>query len=129
MVQCKRIPGVRRQICVGDLDRQIIVQTRAIGSPSGSSVDYSEGFTDLITVWAMIRTTRGSQLFDGVEISNPFTHLFYIRFISGVTFENWVEFADEKYDIVDTEILDERNEFTVLRCTKRGDKDKDANTG
>lgn len=126
---CKYIRDKKRRICTGDLNRKIKIQVRALETPEEDGVDFSETFIDHKTVWAMLKTTRGSQLFDGVALENPYTHEFYIRYICNVSFENWVEYCQDKYDIVDTEVLDERNEFIVLRCKKRGSKGNDANLG
>lgn len=126
MVVCIKIRGKRRQLCVGDLDRKIMIQSRAIVAPVGDLVDYSESFVTTIEVWALVQTTRGSQLFDGVEISNPFTHMFYIMFLADLTFENWILFEDIKYKIQDIEDLDERHEVTLIKAIKKGD-DVEAN--
>ena len=121
MVVCVKIRGKRRQLCIGDLDRMIAIQSRSIKAPAGDLVDYDEEFVTTQEVWSMLQTTRGSQLFDSVEISNPFTHLFYVVYIAGITFENWILYNGIKYEIRDVEDLDERNEFLCIRCIKKGD--------
>ena len=126
-MSCGFIRKKKKGICIGDLDKRITIQVRYLTPPEDSGVDYSQKSLDYKTVWASLETTRGEQLFDGVNINNAFTHIFYIRYICNVSFENWVEYCGNKYDIIDTEDYDEKNEFIALRCTKRGAKTSNAN--
>jgi SPP1 family predicted phage head-tail adaptor len=91
------------------------------------SIESVETFADDVEVWAAIETTRGSQLWNGVEISNPFTHKIYIRYRDDIDFNKWIEFESEKYDIVDVENLEQTNEWLLLMCTRKGDAAKEAN--
>ena len=126
MATCGKIHRKKRRLCIGSMDEQITLEVRSIQSPWVSSVDadgvdLGESFTNQRLVWAAVNTTRGWQTFDGTNIANAVTHLFYIRYIPNVTFEDWILYKGERYDIVDVENLDERNEFYVLRANKRGD--------
>lgn len=122
MTQCKNVSPKKRKVCIGDLRKQVTLQVRVIQPASITSANYVEEFTNVITVWAAIKTTRGYQTFSEVGVSNNVTHEVYIRYDSSftVTSEDWVEIDSLKYDIVDTENLDERNEFYVLRCIRKG---------
>lgn len=122
MSVCVKIKNKKRRLCIGDLDRKIKVQARSIVPPASGSVDFNESFTQVLYVWALVQTTLGSQFFDGVSLPNPFTHKVYIRYRSShvVTAEDWVEIDDVKYDIVDVEDLDERHEYLLLKCKKKG---------
>jgi len=128
MTICKNIRGVKRGICIGDLDVKIKVQVRTLNAPE-SGTDFDLTFADEKEVWAMVKTVRGTELFDGVSLTNAYTHEFYIRYSSDFTIDaqNWLEWKNEKYDIVDVENLDERNEFLLLKAIKKGDKDINAN--
>lgn len=114
-------------ICAGDLTERIIIQSRDIKAPTGSSVNYAENFTTFKTVWAKVETTRGTELFDGVNVNNAYTHIFKIRYMANVSRENWIEYKSKAYDIVDVENVNEKNLFMYLRCIERGDKNKNAN--
>lgn len=124
---CKPIKLKSRRICIGNLNSRIKIQTRALTATNTGSIESIETFTDLVEVWAAIETTRGSQLWNGVEISNPFTHKIYIRYRSDIDFNEWIEFESEKYDIVDVENLEQKNEWLLLMCIRKGDNTKEAN--
>ncbi|MCK5602298.1 phage head closure protein [Candidatus Pacearchaeota archaeon] len=124
---CTPVKIKSRRVCVGDLKHRITIQIRALTPNNTGSIEAIETFTDVIDVWAAIETTRGSQMWDGVEISNPFTHKIYIRFRDDMDFNKWIEFEGEKYDIVDVQDLDQRNEWLLLLCTLKGETSKEAN--
>lgn len=128
MAICKNIRGTKRGLCIGDLNQKIKVQVRTLNAPeSGTHFDLT--FADLKEVWAMVKTTRGTELFDGVGLTNAYTHEFYIRYSSSfaVNAQSWLLWNDDRYNIVDVENLDERNEFLLLKAIKKGDKDINAN--
>lgn len=128
MAVCVNIRGRRRAICIGDLDRMIILENRAIQSPK-DGVDYTELFTDKPIddsplspgeVWSMIETSSGATVFDGTNIERVYTHRFYIRWIPDVTSETWILFDGDRYEIINVEDLDARREFLLLKATLRG---------
>ena len=58
MSVCQNIQGRRRQLCAGDMDRRIILETRDIQAPESGTVDFKEDFTTPASVWADIQTPR-----------------------------------------------------------------------
>ena len=118
MPTCQKLKRKRRQPCIGDLDTLIVLQDRTLTPPTG--VDFSETFTDNSTVWAMVNTTRGKTAFDEANVERDITHEFTIRFLDGITSETWILFEGKRHDIIDTEDLEERHEWLVLRCAKLG---------
>jgi SPP1 family predicted phage head-tail adaptor len=120
MPRCVKIRRPKREVCIGDLRDKVVIQTRAITAPIANSVDLGETFSGDQTVWAMIKTKNGVQVFDGTNIVGVATHEIYIRFITGVTFQSWLTFKSKKYDILDVQNLEERDEFYLLRCSLRG---------
>lgn len=126
-MSCKKAVNLKnRRICIGNLNKRIKIQVRNIAANNTNSIGNNEVFTELVEVWAAIETTRGSQLFDGVEISNPFTHKVYIRYID-IDFTKWIVIDNDRYEIVDVENLEQKNEWLLLMCTLKGDKTKKAN--
>jgi SPP1 family predicted phage head-tail adaptor len=122
-MSCKKIKAARRQVCIGSLDTQIILKKRSITAPAQDSVDYTETFTEDATVWANIKTSdRGEIIFDGNNRAKIVTHLFYIRFLEGVTAQTWIELENINYDILNTTDLDEKHEWLFLKAAKRGIK-------
>jgi SPP1 family predicted phage head-tail adaptor len=126
MAKCKPITREIPIICIGDLNRKIIIKTRVLTPPSTNSTDYTEVFTTVATVWAMIKTSglKGRSEFDGTQmsamdrISN--THEMYIRYRSGITQEHFIEYNSEYYDILEVFNMDEANTVTHLKCKLRG---------
>ena len=127
MPECVQIRRKRRNVCIGDMRDRVIIQTRAITVPDANSVDFTEVFSADQTVWALVETKTGTQVFDGTNIVGIATHNIYIRFITGVTFQKWLRFKNVIYDILDVQNLEERDEFYLLRCSLRGDDSKAVN--
>ena len=124
MPRCIKLKRKKRQVCIGDLDTLIDLQDRVI-TPPESGVDASETFTDACPdIWAKMETGRGQTIFDGTDTAQDVTHIFTIRFIEGVvTAETWIRFKGQRFDIIDVEDLEERNEWLMLRCSNRGTED------
>lgn len=116
-----------RRICAGSLDKLIEIKARKIKAPNADTVDYGLEFSDLQKVWAMLETVPNVAIFDGTNTERTVSHLWYIRYIPGITFENWLKFKEQYFDIVTVENFEERDEFYLLRCNVRGDATKPAN--
>ncbi len=119
MPKCIKLQRKKRLPCVGDLNTEITLQDRAITPPT-TTVDFSESFTENAVVWAMMNTVRGKTAFDGAGVEKDISHEFTIRWLTGVDSETWILIENERYDIIDTEDLEERHEWLVLRCAKLG---------
>ena len=120
MPRCVRLKRKHRKICVGDLNNTITLQDRAITAPS-SGFDATEAFTtNTPDAWAKIDTSRGETVFDGSDTEVDVTHVFTIRWLSGITAETWILFDGERFDILDTQDLEERNEWLIMKCTNKG---------
>ncbi len=119
MARRKSIIKTNSTICSGDLKKKILIQSRAITPPTDGSVDFTEVFTTLGTVWSMVKTAIGyarvqfddSQAEDRDILHN--THDFYIRYVPWVTAEHFIVFRSERYSITQIYNLDEDN--TILR--------------
>jgi len=126
MPKCVKIRRKKRQICVGDLDTEIILENRNIAPPLFGSSNFDENFTPNATVWAMVSTVSGKTFFDDVNTAISITHEIGIRFDATVTAETWIRLGSRRIDILDVNDLDERGEFMLLTCTDRGADTKDA---
>lgn len=120
MPKCIKIRKKKRQVCVGDMRDEIVIELRSLTPPSGGSVDFTETFSTKETVWAAINTVNGETIFDGTGTERDVTHRIHTRYISGVTAEDWVTHKNERFDVLSVEDLDERQEYMLLRCTNRG---------
>ncbi len=120
MAQCKFIKRSHRKICAGDLDTEITLENRDIVPPLAGEVDFEEDFTNSVPVFSKVETTIGKTVFDGVNTDTVITHKITIRFDSTVTTETWILLNGNRINIVQTENLEQRNEWLFLLCTDRG---------
>lgn len=128
MPNCAKIKQKPYKICTGDLSKRITLYVRSITDPQGGSVDFGENFTTPTNVWAMIETlSKGVEIFDGSNVIDVATHLFYIRYIPGITFEMYLDYNGRRFRIIDVQNIDEKDETIILRCTERGDNTKPVN--
>lgn len=118
--RCQKIRRKKRQVCIGDLDKEVTLQNRDITSPLFGTPDFDETFTDIDTVWAGINTKSGKMFFDGVGTETLVTHEILIRYDAAVTTETWVEFDGRRFDILEVQDLEDRHAFLILMCTDRG---------
>jgi len=112
----------RREICVGDLSDQIILQDRSIAAPPADSADFTELFVALDGVWASIQTLQGRIIFDDhTQRDQVATHEVGIRYDSRVGAETWILLEDgRRLDVLSSEDLEERHEWILMQCTDRG---------
>lgn len=119
MARCSTIKFNQRKICLGDLNKRVILQNRDITPPLYGSVDFDENFTNTATVWAAVKTVSGKTFFDGVN-DRAITHEIYIRYDATVTAETWIEYNNKRIDILNVENLEENDEYLKLICNERG---------
>jgi SPP1 family predicted phage head-tail adaptor len=127
MANCINIKRKNRAVCIGDMRDKITVQVRSITPPAAGGVDFTEVFTEDKTIWAMVETRSGVEIFDGTNLVGVATHYFYIRYLSNLTAESWVKFKSKYFDILDIQNFEERDDFMLLRCNERGTVNKNTN--
>ncbi len=129
-MSCKFIRKGDTKICAGDLRDRIVLKTRSITPPSGNSVDFTETFVTIATVWALVQPLQGYAKFGTVVLADPLvshaiSHSIYIRYrldLAGadLTQETWVEYKGQNYDIVEIMNVDEMDHYLLLSCKVRG---------
>ncbi len=122
-----KLQGNKTQYCSGDLRERIIIQIRSISPPTLDNVDFSETFVQRLIVWATVSSKAGEMIFDGTSVSVAKT-TFTIRFIPNITFENWIEFKGDRYEILSVTNFEEKDLFYSLECNKRGPKELPVNS-
>ena len=127
MPVCVHIPRKKRHICIGDMRDRIDLSIRSLEAPVDGSVDFAEDLTLIESVFAMLETKAGVEIFDGTNLKGVATHFFYIRFRAGIDINTWITFKAQHYKIIDVQNLEERDEFLLLRCALRGDTAKAIN--
>lgn len=103
--------------------QSISIQTRSLVPPAFGSVDAGLDFVEKHNVKALVRTTRGKTLFDGVSTDQVVTHKLGIEYLAGITAEDWVLFNGSRLDILDVENCGEANKALILTCNDRGTKE------
>lgn len=129
MAICKKLQRTKTQVCTGNLNKLIEIYQRDITAPANSlsiNPDYTEEFTLLWNVWAMLQTPKGKVIFDEVGTETRITDVFYTRFLPNITAQNWIEFEDQRYDIVRVTNLEENNLYIKMETIIRGDVTKAA---
>lgn len=128
MAGCAPKKQAIRRVNLGDMRHKVLIRTRSLVPISDpNATNFGESFTTTYTRWAHLATTRGDSIFDGTTIKYAVTHIFTVRYIAGLTEEKWLEYQNQRYDIVDVEALDGRNLFMKLRCALRGSTAKEVN--
>lgn len=134
MTKCVKIGRTSKRVCIGALNRKIILYDREITAPLGESVDFGELFSNGREEWALVNTVTGKTTFDSTNTERIVSHEIYIRYFSDITSEKWVLLPaviaaepDVLLRIVNVENLNEENRFYLLRCTLRGDETKQVN--
>lgn len=120
MVQCAKIRVKHRTLCAGDLDRRISVLCRSLKAPTDSTTDFKNEFTKTKKLWAALRTTSGTEVFVDTNLAIEVTHIFYIRHMTTMKADKWLEFKGKNYDILKVENIDGRDEWEALWCNERG---------
>ena len=127
-MKCAAVTIKRRKVCFGDLNRKIKLYIRTLTAPDDSGeVDYEQTFSGERTVWSSVQTSSGKDIFDGTNMIGTASHFFYIKYISGLTSEDMVEWQSENYRILRLENLDENNEYMKLYCSLRGTTGNEVN--
>ncbi len=134
MAECTKIRRKSERVCIGSLNRKILLLSRSIATPKGGSINFGETFTLSSTVWADIKTKNGTQIFDDVNVDRSHTHDVFIRYIEGLTSETWITLPsvtggkNVRLDILEIINLQEENRFMKLVCSLIGDDTKAANS-
>lgn len=121
MPVCIKIRKKKRELCIGDMRDEIILQDRSITPPDFGATDFTENFISTPPSWALVNTVSGKTYFDDINTEIDITHEIYIRFDATVTAETWILFDGRRIDILTTEDLDERHIFMKLTCNDTGE--------
>lgn len=117
----KYIKKKRKHIAIGDLDKYITLQSRNIKAATDDTVNFSEVFTGIANMWALIDSVSGETLFNSVGVEIDVTHHVYIRFLDGVTSESWVLLESGiRLDVIAVENIGNDSQWLFMPCTNRG---------
>lgn len=113
-----------RQVCLGSMDKIIIIHSRDMKAPAFGETNFTEDLERKVKeVWASIKTAAGKVIFDGVSTDVSVTHQIFIRHDPDITSENWIELPDTRLlRIINIQNFDESDKFMELLCNIRGPK-------
>jgi len=125
-MSCRKI--IRRKadkLCTGDLDQRIKIRIRTKSANNDGETESDLIITDLIDVWTMQQSVNGEEAFDSTNNIQLVTDRFYIRYRNDIDITNMIEKSEGgetlKFKIIDTENLNGRSEFLLIRTSRRGD--------
>ncbi|AXM88461.1 head-tail adaptor protein [Anoxybacillus ayderensis G10] len=76
---------------------------------NGFPLEDSQRWTDVKTVWAMIKTLQGREYYEAAATQNENTVRFVIRYTSGITPDMRIKYKDRAFEILSVINDDERN--------------------
>jgi len=122
---CKRKSFKKTEICVADLRHKIVLQSRAMSAVSAGIYEPVETFATIATVKSAIETVEGTRRFAGVAIDKRTTHIFWIRYTSGlVTPEDgnhFILYDARRFRVLRVTNDGEDRKWLAIQCTERGD--------
>ena len=96
----------------GRLRHRITIQS--VGSTYDDYGDLSDSWSTLATVWAGIKPLTGKEENIAEELSGVITHSIVVRYRTGVTANNRIQFGSRVFQIESLRNWDERNIFLEL---------------
>jgi hypothetical protein len=124
MPTCQKISHKKKNYCIGDLRYNIKLIDRSI-EPTDEG--YTMNTDDFVSTMSGCRTGGMVQVFGGVNIVEVQSHIFPIRFRTGIEIYEHVEYNNKYYRIMGTEDLNEDHRFIEITAVERGLIDKQAN--
>lgn len=129
MAACGRITTNKNRVCLSDLDQRIKIQTTTItgNNAPGSYPTYE--FQDIVSMWALMKTTKVNRFIDEVNTAPGITTDFYIRYTADIdlTIQLWIEWRGIKFEVISSDNIDKQFEFIHLRAIEKGDAAINAN--
>lgn len=125
----KREVGYRklRKNTIGDMRECISLEVRSIQPPSFDNFSASESYIQVAEPWAKVETEFNNRIFDEVALDAKPSIKFTIRYRDNITTETRIRYKGILYKIVQSDNLEERDEYLVLYAAIEGADDKEVN--
>ena len=104
-------------IDAGEMDRRITIQryNPAVKSRTGERIE--EGWADLATCWARVRSAASREFWEAQAAHAELTHDVTIRYRAGITADMRLRFSGRVFDIVAPPVdPEDRHAFLILKC-------------
>jgi len=123
MPNCTRIKPAPYKICTGDLRYPLIIKSRTKNATNSSNVEPTLTLTTVTTIYAMQKSIKGNEIFNGTDIVGQITDAFYFRYNPNldITLTNIADFSGELFTVEEVDLnIEGRREFGMIKCSKRG---------
>ena len=123
MPNCTRIKNNPYKICIGDLRYPLIIYSRTKNATNSSNPEPTITLTTIATVYAMQKSIKGDQIFNGTDIVGQITDAFFFRYNPNLEIDltNIVDYGGELYTVEEVNLsLEGRKQFGSIKCSKRG---------
>jgi SPP1 family predicted phage head-tail adaptor len=126
---CRSIKPNVNKVCIADLNKKIKIQYSLSVPNNNPNSNSMTSFKDIKSVWSMIKTRSTAEFIQKTNIETSITTEFYIRYDSSIDFKQrlWVEYKDNRYQIVNYDNIGEEDKFVKLTAIERGVKNIKAN--
>ena len=113
------------KICIADLNKKCIIQTRKVSAPNFGETKATETFATLFTGYFKIQTLRGTRRFSGVNIDKRATHIFITRWKASLSEidaagEHFINRSDKRFRVIEITDINEHGRYLLFQCTERG---------
>ena len=130
MANCNKKRIKKTQVCVGDKDKLVDIQTRSLNNSGLDSSQPVEVFATVRQQWCGIETLDGVPRFAKINIEDGATHLFWTSYDIGLTaIENgnsYILHDSKRYKVLKVNNINEKNETIVIQTTERGATSEEA---
>lgn len=123
MPNCTKIKNNPYKICTGDLRYPLIIKSRTKNATNSSNAEPTLTLTTVTTIYAMQKSIKGNEIFNGTDIVGQITDAFYFRYNPSLDIDltNIADYSGELYTIEEVNLnLEGRRQFGMIKCSKRG---------
>jgi len=129
-MKCQSIKNNVKKICTADFNKKIVIQRYVTIASSNPDTDVSLGYENIVTVFAMVKTSATGDFVNNVNVGNSITIDFYIRYNSAIDISQqlFVLLDNIRYKIELVDDIDKDNKIIRLRAKELGLSTLKANT-
>jgi len=120
MGKCKYLKAPNYKICIGSLKHSCEFSTRNEVFQKDEDIGSDEEFTIISTQYVAISTTKGIDIFDGVNVIGNASHIITSRYLSIIKEIRWLKVNGEYYKVLNVVNSGQQNKFLQFFCSKRG---------
>ena len=123
MPNCTKIKNNPYKVCIGDLRYPMTIKARTKNATNSSNPEPTITLTTVATIYAMQKSIRGSELFNGTDIVGQITDMFIFRYDPNIDINltHIIDFDGDLYTVEEVNLdMEGRRRFGNIKCSKRG---------